>query len=60
MFTTGRYPTVARLVIDGSHLDAEETFNHALTTILDGITGRTGGTGGIGGTGGTGSSGSRA
>lgn len=38
MLETGRYPTVARLVIDGAHLNAEETFNHNLTTILDGIT----------------------
>ena len=38
MLDTGRYPTVARLVIDGAHLDAEETFHHNLTTILDGIT----------------------
>ncbi|MCG5450745.1 TetR/AcrR family transcriptional regulator [Micromonospora hortensis] len=40
MLTTGRYPTVARLVIDGAHLDAEETFHHNLTTILDGVTRR--------------------
>lgn len=40
MLKTGRYPTVARLVIDGAHLNAEETFNHNLTTILDGITSR--------------------
>jgi AcrR family transcriptional regulator len=39
MLETGRYPTVARLVIDGAHLDAEETFDHNLTTVLDGITG---------------------
>jgi AcrR family transcriptional regulator len=39
MLDTGRYPTVARLVIDGAHLSAEETFNHNLITILDGITG---------------------
>ncbi|MEU8422650.1 TetR/AcrR family transcriptional regulator C-terminal domain-containing protein [Micromonospora sp. NPDC048835] len=39
MLKTGRYPTVARLVIDGAHLSAEETFNDNLTTILDGITG---------------------
>ncbi|WP_433617609.1 TetR/AcrR family transcriptional regulator [Dactylosporangium sp. CA-139114] len=39
MLQTGRYPTVARLVIDGAHLDAEETFHHNLTTVLDGITG---------------------
>ncbi|MFB9180885.1 TetR/AcrR family transcriptional regulator [Dactylosporangium sucinum] len=38
MLETGRYPTVARLVIDGAHLNAEETFNHNLATILDGIT----------------------
>ena len=37
MLETG-YPTVARLVIDGAHLNAEETFHHNLTTILDGIT----------------------
>jgi AcrR family transcriptional regulator len=40
MLETGRYPTVARLVIDGAHLNAEETFTHNLTTIVDGITGR--------------------
>jgi AcrR family transcriptional regulator len=39
MLDTGRYPTIARLVIDGAHLDAEETFRHNLTTLLDGITG---------------------
>jgi hypothetical protein len=38
MLETGRYPTVARLVIDGAHLNADETFHHNLTTILDGIT----------------------
>jgi AcrR family transcriptional regulator len=38
MLKTGRYPTIARLVIDGAHLNAEETFNHNLTTIVDGIT----------------------
>jgi hypothetical protein len=38
MLETGRYPTVARLVIDGAHLNAEETFHHNLITILDGIT----------------------
>ncbi|MFB7166756.1 TetR/AcrR family transcriptional regulator C-terminal domain-containing protein [Streptomyces sp. NPDC056242] len=38
MLNTGRYPTIARLVIDGAHLNAEETFNHNLTTVLDGIT----------------------
>ena len=40
MLKTGRYPTVARLVIDGAHLNAEETFSHNLTTVLDGITRR--------------------
>lgn len=39
MLKTGRYPTIARLVINGAHLDAEETFTRNLTTILDGITG---------------------
>jgi AcrR family transcriptional regulator len=38
MLNTGRYPTIARLVIDGAHLDAEETFNRNLTTIVDGVT----------------------
>ena len=38
MLATGRYPTVARLVIEGAHLNAEETFHHNLITILDGIT----------------------
>ncbi|WP_236030919.1 TetR/AcrR family transcriptional regulator C-terminal domain-containing protein [Paractinoplanes lichenicola] len=38
MLETGRYPTVSRLVHDGAHLDAAETFHHNLTTILDGIT----------------------
>jgi hypothetical protein len=37
---TGRYPTIARLVLDGAHLDAEENFDRNLTTILDGITSR--------------------
>jgi AcrR family transcriptional regulator len=40
MLETGRYPTVARLVVDGTHLDAEETFHHNLITILDGIAGQ--------------------
>jgi AcrR family transcriptional regulator len=39
MLETGRYPTIARLVIDGAHLDAEETFHHNLTTVLDGVAG---------------------
>lgn len=37
---TGKYPTIARLVIDGAHLDAEENFDRNLTTILDCITSR--------------------
>jgi AcrR family transcriptional regulator len=40
MLQTGRYPTIARLVIEGAHLNAEETFEHNLTTVLDGITSR--------------------
>jgi hypothetical protein len=40
MLKTGRYPTIARLVIDGTHLNAEETFTRSLTTVLDGITRR--------------------
>jgi AcrR family transcriptional regulator len=39
MLDTGRYPTIARLVIEGPHLDPEDTFHHNLTTILDGLTG---------------------
>ncbi|GAA0568407.1 TetR/AcrR family transcriptional regulator C-terminal domain-containing protein [Paractinoplanes ferrugineus] len=39
MLDTGRYPTIARLVVDGAHLDPEETFDHNLTTVLDGLTG---------------------
>ena len=38
--SVARYPTIARLVIDGTHANAEETFHHNLTTILDGITSR--------------------
>lgn len=37
-FETGRYPTIARLVIDGAHLDAAEAFERNLATVLDGIT----------------------
>lgn len=40
MLETGRYPTIARLVIEGAHLSAEETFHDNLTAVLDGITGR--------------------
>jgi AcrR family transcriptional regulator len=42
MLRTGRYPTIARLVIEGAHLNAEETFTHNLATVLDGITSRPG------------------
>ncbi|MFI5908622.1 TetR/AcrR family transcriptional regulator C-terminal domain-containing protein [Dactylosporangium sp. NPDC051541] len=37
MLETGRYPTMARLVHEGAHLSAEDTFHHNLTTILDGL-----------------------
>ena len=40
MFATGRYPTVARLVIDGAHLNAEDTFEQTLTAIVDGLSAR--------------------
>jgi AcrR family transcriptional regulator len=40
MLETGRYPTVARLVIDGAHLDAAETFDRNLIVVVDGIAGR--------------------
>ncbi|GIG68415.1 TetR/AcrR family transcriptional regulator [Phytomonospora endophytica] len=40
MLDTGRYPTVARLVVDGAHLNAEETFHHNLAAVVDGVTGR--------------------
>ena len=40
MLETGRYPTVARLVLEGAHLSAEETFEQNLVAVLDGITGR--------------------
>jgi AcrR family transcriptional regulator len=35
---TGKYPTIARLVIDGAHLSAEESFHRNLSTIVDGLT----------------------
>ncbi|WP_239160704.1 TetR/AcrR family transcriptional regulator [Virgisporangium ochraceum] len=44
MLDTGRFPTIARLVVDGAHLDADETFHRTLTTILDGLTGDRGAT----------------
>jgi AcrR family transcriptional regulator len=40
MLATGRYPTIARLVIEGAHLDAGESFQQNLITILDGISTR--------------------
>jgi AcrR family transcriptional regulator len=40
MLATGRYPTVARLVLDATHHNAEETFHQSLITILGGITGQ--------------------
>ncbi|WP_245908055.1 TetR/AcrR family transcriptional regulator [Pseudosporangium ferrugineum] len=39
MLETGRYPTVARLVIEGAHLDPAESFAHNLTTVVDGLAG---------------------
>ncbi|WP_239164700.1 TetR/AcrR family transcriptional regulator [Actinoplanes palleronii] len=41
MLDTGRYPTIARLVVDGAHLDPAETFDRGLAAILDGVTGDT-------------------
>lgn len=38
-FATGRYPTLARLIHDGAHLNADDTFHRNLTTILDALTG---------------------
>ena len=35
---TGQYPTIARLVIDGVHLNPEDTFHRNLTTVLHGMT----------------------
>jgi AcrR family transcriptional regulator len=40
MLETGRYPTVARLVVEGVHRDAEETFRDNLIIVVDGITDR--------------------
>ncbi|SNT49827.1 Tetracyclin repressor, C-terminal all-alpha domain [Asanoa hainanensis] len=39
MLDTGRYPTIARLVVDGAHLDPAETFERGLATVLAGVTG---------------------
>ncbi|CAL9663468.1 Tetracycline repressor protein class B from transposon Tn10 [Actinosynnema sp. ALI-1.44] len=37
---TGRYPALARVVHDGPHLDADETFRAGLDLLLDGIAAR--------------------
>lgn len=39
-FATGRFPALARLVHDGPHLDADETFRTGLDFLLDGIEAR--------------------
>lgn len=36
-FATGRFPALARVVHDGPHLDADETFRTGLEFLLDGI-----------------------
>ena len=38
MLATGRYPTIARLVVEAAHLNPADTFHHNLTTVLDGLT----------------------
>jgi AcrR family transcriptional regulator len=38
MFATGRYPTLARLVHEASHPDADDEFTRGLTLVLAGIT----------------------
>jgi AcrR family transcriptional regulator len=38
-FATGKYPTVARLVLDGSHLDASALFTRNVSAIVDAIAG---------------------
>ncbi|MEU7528042.1 TetR/AcrR family transcriptional regulator C-terminal domain-containing protein [Saccharothrix sp. NPDC042600] len=40
---TGRFPALARVVHDGPHLDADETFRAGLDLLLDGIAVRIGG-----------------
>ncbi|HEY4017161.1 MAG TPA: TetR/AcrR family transcriptional regulator C-terminal domain-containing protein [Pseudonocardiaceae bacterium] len=39
-FATGRFPSVARIVHDGPHLDADQTFLAGLEFLLDGIAAR--------------------
>ncbi|MCE6997279.1 TetR/AcrR family transcriptional regulator [Saccharothrix sp. S26] len=39
-FATGRFPALARMVHDGPHLDADETFRTGLDFVLDGIEAR--------------------
>lgn len=39
-FATGRFPALARVVHDGPHLDADETFRAGLDFLLDGIAAR--------------------
>jgi AcrR family transcriptional regulator len=39
VFATGKYPTVARLVRDGSHLDAGDLFARNVAAIVDAIAG---------------------
>jgi AcrR family transcriptional regulator len=39
-FATGRFPSVARMVHDGPHLDADQTFLAGLEFLLDGIAAR--------------------
>ncbi|GAA3859957.1 TetR/AcrR family transcriptional regulator C-terminal domain-containing protein [Saccharothrix violaceirubra] len=39
-FATGRFPALAKVVHDGPHLDAEQTFQAGLDFLLDGIAAR--------------------
>lgn len=39
-FATGRFPALARVVRDGPHLDADQTFRTGLDYLLDGIEAR--------------------
>ncbi|GAA2807566.1 TetR/AcrR family transcriptional regulator C-terminal domain-containing protein [Kitasatospora sp. CM 4170] len=39
-FATGRFPALARVVRDGPHLDADQTFRAGLDLLLDGIEAR--------------------
>jgi len=41
-FAAGRFPTLARMIHDGAHLDPEDAFEQGLTYILDGIAARHG------------------